>query len=306
MERNSPSEIIPVVLNALRIGEQTLNQLSKSSKINRVTLSQYISAFEKAGVLKTKKLGRERHIQLRNNPDSYFDLPIKEEDNKKLSTIYSYIKETCLKLYNKEPTKTQVYKILWELNKERNFPIGWYQHGPCAVRIYRGTEHKHQELDKDEKELIKRKVEEYCKLTSEELQKKVYSKENNELYLLKEKLITKPEIEKDELNGLLMDLIKLTPKETISTVSDFVRTSLLLGWEKSKFLFTEHVWKYISLVVFKESLRDYYGDSIDLHLQEKINEIKIESNRIIENLVIDYTNSKHSQDKLYRRWVKKR
>jgi len=278
--------------------------LSKSSKINRVTLSQYISAFEKSGVLITKKSGREKHIQLRNNPDSYFDLPIKEEDNQKVSTIYACIKETCNKLYNKEPTKTQVYKILWELNKKRDLPIGWYQHGPCAVRIYRGNEIKFQKLDNDENKLIKQKVEEYCILSSEQLQKKVYSKENNTLYLLKEELITKEEIKKEELNIILMDLIKLTPKETIDTVSDFVRASLLLGWEKSRFLFTEYVWKYISIVVFKESLRDYYGNSIDIHLQEKIDEIKTECDEVIEDLVSNNMDAKHSRDRLYQRLVK--
>ena len=304
MERNSPQEIIPSVINSLRKGEQTLSQLSKSSDINRVTLSQYLSAFESAGIIKTQKAGREKIIQLRNNPDSHFDLPIKEEDNKKLSTIYAYIRETCLTLYNKEPTKTQVYKILWEISKKHPLPIGWYQHGPCAVRIYRGNEQKFTQLEDDEKKIIEERVDEYCKLTNEELQQKVYSKENNELYLLKENLATKEEIEKENLNESLMHLIKLVPKETIEIVTDFVSAALLLGWKKTRHLFTDYVWKYISIVVFKESLRHYYGNKIDEYLNDKIEEIKLDCQKLIQHLVTDYMDTKYSQDKLYQRWVK--
>ena len=302
MQRSSPTDIIPVIINTLRDGKQTVSRLSKKTKINRVTLAQYIKAFENAGIITSIKHGRERYIQLRSNPDSHFDLPIKEEDNKTLSTIYAYIKETCIKLYNKEPTKTQVYKILFELKKP--LPIGWYQHGPCAVRIYRGNEKKQITLSKEDRALIEEKVREYCRLTSYELQKKIYSKENNRLYLIKERLLRLERIKRDELNILLTELLQAIPKEANELAADFVRAALLLGWEKTHIIFRDNFWKYVAMITFRESLREYYGDSIDEYLKDRIEQIREDTKKHLYYMVKEYMDSKYSGDKHYEQYVK--
>ncbi|MFW6450511.1 MAG: hypothetical protein ACOCZ6_05645 [Nanoarchaeota archaeon] len=301
--RNSPYEIIPLIINTLRNGSQTLTKLQSTTDINRVTLSNYIASFEKAGIIKTKKHGRERLIQLRSNPDSYFDLPVDEEDTKYISTIYAYIRQTCLKLYNKEPTKTQVYKIIYELKKP--LPIGWYQYGPCPVRIYRGNEKKEKKLGKDDLSLIKKKVKEYCALSNFELQKRIYNKENNHLYQLKEKLITLDKPKKDELNILLTELIQNVPGETIKVTTDFVRAAFLLGWDKARLIFRDYIWKFISIVVFKESLKHYYGEDIEELLGEKIKETKEEARKTLYWAVKGYMDSKYSGDKYYQQYVKR-
>ncbi len=281
MERKSPSEIIPTIINSLKKGEQTLSQLSRSSKVNRVTLSQYISAFEESGIIITRKEAKERHIQLRNNSDSYFDLPIKEQDKKTMQTIYSIIKKTCLRIYKKE--------------QDLNLPIGWYQHGPCSVLIYNGNESEHFKLGYTKK--IQEKASEYCKLEPIELQKEIYKKYNNKLYRFKEDI-------KSGQNLDPMELIKLVPQETIEVTTDFVRATMILGWDKTREIFLGDFWKYISLVNFKESLRAYYGNKIESYLKERIQNRKEEAEERISTTILEYTDSKHSQDKLYQRWVK--
>jgi len=304
MERKSPVDIIPAIINALRKGEQTLSKLSRSSNINRVTLSQYVQALEKADIIISNKKGRERIIKLRSNPGSYFDLPIKEEDNKYIETVYAFIKETCLKLYQKQPTKTQVYKILWEIRKEKNIPIGWYQYGPCPVKIYKGNEKQFVNLSKDLKLKISKTVKDYCSLSNAQLQKKIYNKEHNQLYLLKEELITSTEIKKDDLNKLMFELIKNVPKEAVDITTDFARTALLLGWENTKIFFRDSVWKYIALVMFKESLKDYYGNEIEDYLKDRISDIRSECEISIYYMVRSYTDSKYSQDEHYQSFLK--
>ena len=102
-----------------------------------------------------------------------------------------------------------------------------------------------------------------------------------------------------------MDLIKYAPKETIDVTTDFARATLLLNWEKTKTIF-ETFWRYITLVVFKKSLRSYYQDNINIYLTKKIEEAKKEAQLEILNLVNNHTDTKYSQDKLYQRWVKKK
>ncbi|MFH1053809.1 MAG: helix-turn-helix domain-containing protein [Candidatus Woesearchaeota archaeon] len=297
MERKSPIDIIPSIINSLKEGEQTINQLSKKSKINRVTLSQYISAFEKTGLIKTRRDGRERYVQLRNNPDSYFDLPINEKDKKTMQTIYALIKKACIKLYNKEPGKTHVYKIINDINVEQNLnlPIGWYQYGPCSVLIYRGNEEQQIKLNFK----IKEKVKEYCKLEKTDLQQQIYKKYKKELYQFKERVLK-------EKNPDIIKLITLVQKEAIETTTDFVRATLLLGWKNTIEIFKDSFWKYIALIEFKESLRDYYGEDIDKYLELQIKDLKDETAEKINEKILEFTDSKHSQDKLYQRWVKQK
>lgn len=297
MERNSPSEIISSILNSLTKGEQTLTQLSNATKINRITVSQYISAFEKGGIVEVKTDGRERWVSLKNPVDTYFGLPIREEEKELMKKIYSVIKRYCKEIYNEEPKKTHVYKIIYDVMKERklNLPVGWYQHGPCSVLIYSGNEES--ELKLDYESLIKEKVKQYCKLSPIDLQKEIYIKYNSKLYNIKEDIKSGKEIDP-------LELLKVVPKETLDLVTDFARATLLLGWEKTRSIFFSSLWKYISLVNFKISLKYYYGDEIEEYLKHKIEERKQEVEEQLDQIIFEYTDSKYSQDSLYQRWVK--
>jgi hypothetical protein len=299
MERNSPSDIIHSLLSSLKNGEQTLSQLSKSSGINRVTASQYITAFEKGGVVEIKTAGREKLISLKNSEDTYFNLPIKEQEKKVMHTIYSLIRTYCNQTYGKNPAKTHVYKIIYDVMKEKklNLPVGWYQHGPCAVLIYSGNEESEIKLDYET--LIKEKVEQYCKLEPIDLQKDIYKKYDSKLYNIKEDIKSGKEIDP-------LELLKVVPKETLDLVTDFARATMLLGWEKTRSIFFSSLWKYISLVNFKESLRIYYGDEIEEYLKDKIKERKQEAEEQLDQVIFEYTDAKYSQDELYQRWVKQK
>lgn len=259
-ERNSPNDIIPAILNHLRNGSTTLSELSKDTKINRVTLSLYLDAFKKANLIKKRKNGREQIIFLNHYDDSYFDLPIRQSDKKEMKTIYAIIRRYCQLEYKKEPTKTHVYKILYELAQEENLkvPVGWYQHGHCSVLIYSGNESELMKLPYENK--IKEKVQEFCKLEPVELQKQIYKKYKNKLYQFKEDIRS---VEQEQINDFLMQLLKLTPQETIDVTTDFIRATMLLGWDQTKDIFFKHLWKYIATIEYKESLKNYYGDEIN-------------------------------------------
>ena len=275
------------IIEELKEGPLSISEVARRININWRTAEQYLELLESIGVLIKREIKNTKTYYLKQE-DNYFHLPVKKEDEKKINAIYCEIKKHCQKKYGIEPTKTQAYKILWKVNKilNLNLPIGWYQYGPCCVQVYKGNER-----GKFKEKLVKEITEEYCAYDNFKLQKKVY--ENNQLYQLKDSF--------DQPNSSqLMDLIKLVPKEATETVTDFSRATLMLGWEKTKLIFYD-LWKFISLIIYRDSLRDYYGDAVDVYLN--INDIEHEVKVKINDLVRTHTDSKHSQEELYQRYV---
>lgn len=278
-------EIIDSIKDILMDKPLSISEISGKLKINWRTAENYLE------ILKRLELVEERNIKntrtfFYKDKDNYFDLPIKNKDARLISSIYSKIRESCLKSLKKEPTKTQVYKIIWNLNNKLNLglPVGWYKYGPCCVQIYQGDESEQTKLSINEIKLINEIIKEYCILDNIALQKKVYSDAENNLYLTKESLLESDSNNKEKLNMILMDLIKYSPKETIEITTDFSRATLLLGWDKTRTLFNIF-WGYIALVTFKQSLESYYSSSLEIYLGKKIEDAKKEAQLYITNLV---------------------
>ena len=283
-------EIINSIQGILREGPKSISEISEKTGITWRTAKQYLQMLKDLNLVGEEDIKNTKTFFYKDN-GNYFELPIKKEDNKEISSIYAYIKESCLKFFNKEPTKTQIYKIIWNVNKKLDLklPIGWYRYGPCCVQIYRGNEEK-GELDKPIVNEIEEVTKEYCCLEKFELQKKIYEKEKMYLYLTKEGLLEKNhEDNREELNNLLMDLIKYAPKETIETVTDFARVTLVLGWKKTKDLFIEGLWKYLTMIIFRDTLRFYYGIYIEGYFEDKIKSVEKEVQLEIVDMIKNRT-----------------
>lgn len=287
---NAPVDIIPRIAKALEKGPANISKLSKRADINRLTVSSYLQAMEKAGFVKHKKEGRETIYMLRENPNSHFDLPLTEEEQATFNTYYAHITQFCKECFDTEPTRTQAYKIIYDLNKDLDLhlPIGWYLHGPCAVQVYRGRENPAFDLPQKTLNIVKEKTETYCAMDPLTLQQHIYKKEQNELYLAKEHLLN--HTDRDDMNTALMDLIKNVPQECVPVMTDFASTALLVGWEKTK-LTWKKVWSYIGLVVFNESLTPV-RPNIAEDLAEKIAWRKREAQLEIRDLVLTHTRAK--------------
>lgn len=277
--------------------------------MNWRTAEYYLGLMKSLGLVKERIVKNKRvfyYLELEN----YFKIPVKKSQSKIISSIYAKIKEFCLAIYNKEPTKTHVYKILWDVNKKLGLklPVGWYMFGPICVQVYKGDEKyemKYGRLNEKTILAIKETTKEYCKYDSLRLQGIIYEQEHEQLYQLKERILALEDKSKLNLNLPLLDLIKAVPKEAVETTTDFVRATLLLGWEKTKTIF-ELIWKYITLIRLKESLKEYYGDAIDIYLDECIQSTKKEVQVMLIDLVKSHVEAKHSQEKRYQHWKKSR
>jgi Fe2+ or Zn2+ uptake regulation protein len=296
-------EIFTAIKKALLDGPKSINEISKKAKINWITAEENLKFLKELGIVGELEIKNTRTFYYKD-PENYFKLPIKEKDSETISTYYYHIKKSCQDILKKDLTKTQAYKILWVLNKKLslNLPIGWYKYGPCCVQIFKGSE-KEKKLEKKELNLIKETTLEYAKLEREELENKIYLDENKKVYLTKKELLNFCGENKDELNILLMNFVMQVPKETQETVTDFVRATMMLGFQKTKDHFSL-LWDYIAQVLFKESLKFYFGDSTSNYFDEKIAESKKEIEQIVSDLVLKKIDAKFAQDKLYQRWVK--
>jgi len=286
-------KIVDSIKAVLRNKPSSISEITRESKINWRTAENYLEMLKNLEVVEEKIIKNTRTFFYKHNQNNYFDLPIKPKEAKLISSIYSKIKETCLNLYNKEPTKTQAYKIIWSLNKklELNLPVGWYRYGPCCVQVYQGDEKEETKLSNNIIKEIKETTKEYCIMDNISLQRMIYTKEEKNLYLTKEKLLDFDSEDKNELNNILMDLIKYTPKDTIGITTDFARATLFLGWNKTRTIF-DIFWKYITMVIFKESLEGCYSFDLDPYFDDKIEDAKKEAQLEITNLVRTHLKSK--------------
>ena len=301
--RGSPKKIgIPKnIISFLQEGPNSINEIASKLKLNWKTTEENLTLLKELNRVSEEPIKNKRMFFLKD-PNNYFKLPIKTEHKKIISTIYFHIKRYCKELYQKEPTKTQVYKIMWKLNI-KDLPIGWYRYGPICIQPYNGNEEDYQGLTID-KGLIKETVADYCSKDNIELQNQVYQEANNQLYLTKTKLLTE-ELEKEELNLTLMDLMKYASKEDV--VDYFARAVMMQGFTNQlKEYFFEQLWPLITKINLKQDLKFYYQDNIKYYFDEDIQKTKEEAELKITEIISNHLDIKYSQDKRYQSWKKKR
>lgn len=289
---NKTQKLITSIKNILLDKPSSISEIAEKLEINWRTAENYLEILKNLDLVEEKNIKNTRTFFFKDK-DNYFGLPIKNEHSKLISSIYTKIKESCLKLFEKEPTKTQAYKIIWNVNKNLSLglPVGWYKYGPCCVQVYKGEEKAETPLSPNIIKVINETTKDYCILDNITLQKKVYTDAKNKLYQTKEDLLQFNSNSKEDLNLILMDMVKYAPEETIETTTDFCRATLLLGWDKTETLFGEF-WKYLTMVVFKHSLTAYYGKELETYIDKKIEDTKKEVQLNITSLVRAYLKSK--------------
>jgi len=301
------SNTINKIKDVLKDEPLSISEIAKKLKINWRTAQDYLNILEKLELVEKKDIKNTKTYFLRD-PNNYFKLPVKKEHEKKISTIYYYIRKFCYQRFGQEPTKTQVYKIVWKINQKLKLglPVGWYKFGPCCVQVYQGNEEKEYAFESKAISLIRETTHKYCACDNFTLQNQIYAEAGKKLYQIKEKLVRGVFENKEDINPLLMDLIKLAPRETIDVVTDFARTVLLINnWNITKPIFNS-VWKYITLIEFRNTLEDYYGkERLRNYLEGHIEEARKEAQLEINDLVKSYVRPKHSQDKLYQHFLGK-
>ena len=282
------SNAIDVILDALRQGPMSINQISASTGLNWRTALRYLKVLEGLGAVFEKDLGNTRTFFLKQ-AENYFSLYVRPDDAKMISTFYYHITEENMKRYGTRATKTHAYKILWKLDRsfDLGLPIGWYKFGPCCVVPFTDTETKVMDVPRKQLSCLRGIVTDFCGLDRICLQDRIYNEEKEHLYIAKEGLLSSRPRSRDDLNQQLMDIIKYSPSECVETATDFARATLLLGWERMRPCF-DGLWEFIAMIRFRDSLRAYYGDCIDLYFGPQVLKARTETEVDINDIVRGY------------------
>jgi hypothetical protein len=275
-------EVIGEIKRVLIDGPLSVNEVADKAGIYWRTADTNLKLLVKLNVVQQVSSGYANRYILKDS-NNFFQLPIKEKDQKFIMSIYSVIKKICLELFNQEPTKTQAYKIIWKVNEKEKLglPIGWYRYGPCCVQVYKGDEQG--TVERKLYLTIKNVTKEFCSCDNFELQKKIYKEENKRLYIAKEEFLKCSPRDKDQINNALMDIVKHCQKEAVEVATDFARATLLLGIEKTRDVF-DIVWKYLTMIEFRDSLKSYYKNP-EYYFDNKIASYKKEAQLLINDLV---------------------
>ena len=288
------SEIEGRIKKVLKNGPKTTRQVSDQLKINWVTADKYLNYLESFDVVKSEK--QKRKVYYLKEKNNFFQIPLREEQERIIKKIYQVITET------EKVTKTQAQKILFEVNKKLklNLPVGWYKYGPITIMPYSEEHASEHEFSSKEIKFIKETTKEYAKKDNFDLEEYIYRKEENDLYLIKKQI----QKEKENVNILLMDLINQVPETVREITTLYARSVMTIGWNhKTRELFND-LWKLIAKHRFQQDLTPFFEYDISTYFDDEAFESELRAD--IKNLIINYADSKHSQDTLYQTLVKRK
>ncbi len=315
MERKSAKELIKRILKSLSEAPKSIHEIAKDCESNWGSIKIYLESLKEAGILQETDISNKRVFSLvqcnrTSKTGNYFDLPIKQEDEKLIDSLFFKIKEEWKQKTGIFPGRIQVQKTLAKINKEcnLNLPIGWYLFGTLCVKPYdQMLEYNYFELDKQIKTCVSTVVDIYSKEnTATSLKLRHYNEENHTLYKTKEILLSlfsssnfsKKYIQ--EINNQLYILLKYCPSifDNVSKelINDFVGLVLqminTISDEDLKLVKNDiyqsfnEIWKLIALYNYFSDLEPYYSKhfSKELELKHFISEMNTQKMEVIEYL----------------------
>lgn len=268
------------IIFALKNKSQTISQIANSQNMNWDSTKNYLEQLEEIGFVYSEEIKGKCYYHLNPNPQpkkeygTYFNLPIDEKTKQTLETYYFLIETEYKKQTQKNPTITQIYKILAKINKDWNLglPLGWYNYGLIPPLIY-NPEQSYQEqefVSTNIKQTIPIIIEKYTKFkTIRLLLKNQYEEFDKTSYILKEAILDnfyKGE-EFTKVKNNFKELIKSLLNDNISknTLTHFNRYyTLLLDIEKN--MYKDYEIKQQLIEQFKEIFKlaaiEYYRKSL--------------------------------------------
>jgi len=181
---------------------------------------------------------------------NFFGLPVDQKHRGKIISINSYYRRFSLKHAGALPTKTHAQFIVWKTNHRLRlgFPVGWYMYGPfCPIPF--GFSFR-DNLNDEEKNVVEKAAIDLRRFGTLKLERiaSVYQPIHE----------ARLDIVHGKRRDAFVNLRRHAPPET----RDLIRPC-----EGEQFA---SLWRYISLVRLRDSLRFYYGKRIDLYLWRQI------------------------------------
>jgi hypothetical protein len=270
-ERKTPEKIKEKILEALNNKPLNAQEISKEINSNWSTVKNYVEELiienKIKEIIATDKISYYQKIT-----HTYYNIPITREQENLFKFLFSAIIQEYRK-NNKLPRKTDLAKDSVDvINKLKlDLPTAWYIYGQIPLMIPDPTkEYLPENIPKNAEE-IKKLISHIVKINNGmkvmERENNHYLEYNNKYYLLKNNLLNKIDLMKDEkeIINLLTEFYFACPISDYQEIFDLTDRFYLVVNKLEKInKFKEHkvdillsldvLWKFISSFLFLESL----------------------------------------------------
>lgn len=283
MERKTNRRIFDSIVKSLSTGPKSIHEIAQESGTNWETVRNHLEILKGIGYISERSEGKSRIFSLRplgTHPDTLFGLPLDKGDENLINLMFMRIRDEWVRITNKQPSKTQVQKVLVEVNKRLNLniPTAWYLFGKMCLKMYdpeRDYDYEEVEDPRLEKE-IAASVNDLSQKTVSQLRKYQYAEEENSMYMIKENIIQM--LKYYELNrentgriyNLMIDFISNlqasdergrfvsdVAREVIGSIITVMSTNTDLEKFRTDLTYAfEDLWRIVALYCLEKSLKE--------------------------------------------------
>lgn len=277
MGKRSSRELVGDIAGALTNDPQSIQEISNAVNADRQSVTKYLEELRDAGIVKEDKSGRTREFYVSEYEDNetYFELPLSNEERKQFKALFGRIFEKYYEKFNKTPSKLMSQKIAVKVIKELNLelPFGRYQYGSITAMNFTpgdGSDVGPVDFGPNFEETVEETAEEYGNLGFHEARKKQYREEDMELYQIKEDIMASLASEINDVSEFERDLymfLAKTPEleeEIEEALVDFISISTDLvdkAFNRSKVMETfKEFWELIAFYCLEHDMGEYYDE----------------------------------------------
>jgi hypothetical protein len=272
VERKSKDEIKERILEALNDKPLNALEISKAIGSNWSTVKTYVE--ELTSEKKIKEISfRNQTFYQKIIEDTYFNIPIKEEERDLFKFIFCNALEKYRELTGKPIRRTELAKLSAEINNtlKLNLPIVWYIYGPMPIMIIDTQKDYTPKFIPKNADEIKKAIEKWIRDNKRdfirELKVEYYQRSNNTIYVLKEKIYRA--LEKEEYDSIpdlsfeLLSAVICYSKKFGEIMEEFYGIASSASYIKlfdnprfqNKFtLAFDSLWKYLAMNMLIDSL----------------------------------------------------
>lgn len=276
--RKTAEQIKEEILSYLKETPLSIEQLRIKLGSNWATTNNYLAELSKEGKVKEIISTDKAKIYQRIYGDTYFNLPITDEQRKKFHTLFFMIIEEYRK-HKKVPTKTHIAKCAVHVidNKDaglEDLPIAWYLYGMMPLMAIDTNQDYSEEFPLKHKEKVKGIISEFYDKNrdkgSGQIQKEQHKKYNEEIYVLSDKIfktLNKDKFDNKEILDSLNELFIVCPVDNefpeifdlTEKVLSIIEKLALIGVElktyrKEVLLLFDSLWKLIAIYKLYKSI----------------------------------------------------
>ena len=275
--RKTAEQIKEEILSHLKENPLSIEQLRIKAESNWSTINSYLEELSKDGKVKEIISADKAKIYQRIFGDTYFDIPITDNERKMFRTLFSLIMKKY-KDANKTPNKTQLAKTAVKvINSPESglseLPVVWYLYGAIPLMIADPSQDYQEELVFEHKQKINNIIEIFMKeninKNTKQIQKEQHLEYNDKLYKLADdflELAKENSWNKQKIFEILNEFCIVCPideefKDVFWFTERFVSTVRKLSYfdnlenHKIKILLTfDSIWKFIATYKFYQTI----------------------------------------------------